>query len=138
MGTGGINVSRLWLATLAAAALPVMIASSRGVADDAQASTNAADLALQAKHSVTKILSMSGDAVYGEYLGGECVTCHQLSGKASGIPPITGLPVDYTVQALVEYRFGLRTNDVMKLITTRLSDEEIAALAAYFSAIGTD
>lgn len=137
MGTGKTS-ARSWPAPLAAAAILVAIASFRASASDASASVDAADLALQAEHAVTKILSMSGDAAFGEYLGGECVTCHQQSGKASGIPPIAGLPTDYAVQALVEYRLGLRANDVMKLMTTRLSDEEIAALAAYFSTLETD
>jgi cytochrome c len=87
---------------------------------------------------VTRVLSIDGDAAYGEYLGGECFTCHQQSGNAYGIPPIVGLPTDYAVQALVEYKLGVRSNDVMKLMTVRLSDEEIAALAAYFSAMETD
>jgi cytochrome c len=83
--------------------------------------------------AVARILSIDGDAAYGEYLGGECVTCHQQSGDASSIPAIRGLPAAYTVQALVEYRLGLRSNEVMKLVSARLKDEEIAALAAYFS-----
>lgn len=88
---------------------------------------------LEAEHLTTQILSLTGDTAYGEYLGGECVTCHQLSGASNGIPPIVGLPIDYTVQALVEYKLGIRTNDVMRLRAARLADDEIAALAAYFS-----
>lgn len=137
MRTGKAN-TKSWLGPFAVGAILVAIASSRGSASDASISIDPADLALQAEHAVTKILSMSGDAAFGEYLGGECVTCHQQSGKASGIPPIAGLPTDYAVQALVEYRLGLRENDIMKLMTTRLSDEEIAALAAYFSTLETD
>jgi cytochrome c len=98
----------------------------------ANASDTAA-LALEVEHVVTRILALDGDPAYGEYLGGECVTCHQASGAASGIPPIHGLPVDYTVQAMVEYKLGTRPNPVMKLMTARLSDEEIAALAVYIA-----
>jgi cytochrome c len=93
----------------------------------------AAERLLEAEHLTTQILSLNGDTAYGAYLGGECVTCHQLSGASNGIPPIVGLPIDYTVQALVEYRLGVRTNDVMRLRAARLADDEIAALAAYFS-----
>lgn len=92
-----------------------------------------AALALEVEHVVTRILALDGDLAYGEYLGGECVTCHQASGAASGIPPIRGLPVDYAVQAMVEYKLGARANPVMKLMTARLSDEEIAALAVYIA-----
>jgi cytochrome c len=38
------------------------------------------------------VLAMEGDPDYGEYLAGECVTCHQASGHADGIPSIVGLP----------------------------------------------
>ena len=84
---------------------------------------------------VSEILSIDGDSAYGEYLGGECVTCHQISGAASGIPPIVGHPQEYTVEALVEYKLGIRANEVMKLMTAGLTNEEIAALAAYFASI---
>lgn len=88
---------------------------------------------LEAEHQVTSILSEAGDPAFGAYLGSECATCHQQSGNGAGIPPIAGLPWEYTVQALVEYRLGIRTNEVMQLMAKRLADEEIAALAAYFA-----
>ena len=34
----------------------------------------------------------AGDRALGEYLSSECVTCHQLSGRYQGIPPIVGWP----------------------------------------------
>lgn len=83
---------------------------------------------------VETILSLAGDPAYGAYLGGECVTCHRSSGAAPGIPPIAGLPRDYFVVALVEYRAGLRDNEVMRTTAARLKDDEIAALAAHFAA----
>ena len=70
---------------------------------------------------------------YGEYLAGECVTCHQQSGHADGIPSIVGLPRDYFIRALFEYKTNVRSNEVMKLRVTNLVNDEIAALAAYFS-----
>jgi cytochrome c len=119
-------------AGLAAAAL---LAFPAGMA---RATSVDAALALEVEHAVTRILALEGDPAYGAYLGGECVTCHQQSGHASGIPPISGLPVDYTVQALVAYKLGARTSDVMKLMTARLGDEEIAALAVFIADIGTE
>ena len=84
---------------------------------------------------VSEIVSIEGDTAYGEYLGGECVTCHQQSGAFDGIPPIVGHPAEYIVQALVEYKLGIRQNEVMRLRTSRLAKEEIAALAAYFGSL---
>jgi cytochrome c len=113
------------------AAVVAAVAALAGPAP-ANASDDAA-LALEVEHVVTRILALDVDPAYGEYLGGACVTCHQASGAASGIPPIRGLPVDYAVQAMVEYKLGARPNPVMKLMTARLSDEEIAALAVYIA-----
>ncbi|MGJ8570035.1 MAG: c-type cytochrome [Hoeflea sp.] len=81
------------------------------------------------------VLQMDGDPDYGEYLAGECVTCHQATGHADGIPSIVGLPRDYFVTSLFEYLNNVRSNDVMKLRVANLGNEEIAALAAYFSSL---
>ncbi len=79
------------------------------------------------------ILAIEGDAEYGEYLSGECITCHKIDGEDEGIPSIIGWEVDDFVTALHAYKNGHRLHDVMGLIAKRLSDEEIAALAAYFA-----
>ena len=81
------------------------------------------------------ILQIAGDAEYGEYLSGDCVTCHQITGQVEGIPSIVGVPKDFFVRALVEYKTNIRTNEVMKLRVQNLGNDEIAALAAYFSAL---
>jgi cytochrome c len=81
------------------------------------------------------VLAMEGDPDYGEYLAGECVTCHQASGHADGIPSIVGLPRDYFVKSLFEYKTNVRSNEVMKLRVNNLANEEIAALAAYFAGL---
>ena len=81
------------------------------------------------------VLQIDGDPEYGEYLAGECVTCHQATGHADGIPSIVGLPKDYFVKAMFEYRTNVRSNEVMKLRVANLANDEIAALAAYFSSL---
>lgn len=87
----------------------------------------------EADHKVEAILAVEADTAYGAYLAGDCVACHRPSAGA-GIPPIAGLPVQHIVNALVEYKLGIRDNEVMVVRTSRLSDEEIAALAAHFAA----
>jgi cytochrome c553 len=74
----------------------------------------------------------SGDRALGQYLSSECVTCHQLSGRFDGIPPIVGWPEDSFVEIMNEYKTKKRNHAVMQTIAGRLSPEEIAALAAYF------
>lgn len=82
-----------------------------------------------------EILAIVGDPAYGEYLSGECTSCHQASGLASGIPSITNWPADVFVSAMHAYKDGVRAHPVMQMMAGRLSNEEIAALAAYFGSI---
>jgi len=76
-----------------------------------------------------------GDRALGEYLSSECVTCHQLSGKYQGIPPIVGWPEQSFVEIMDEYRQKKRDNPVMQTIAGKFSRDEIAALAAYFGSV---
>ena len=82
----------------------------------------------------TEILAKA-DPAYGEYLAGQCVTCHAPTGAAEGIPHIHGLPDVYLVQSLLEYKTSSegRTNPAMVNIAKNLSDEEVGSLAKYFS-----
>ena len=79
-----------------------------------------------------EILALKGDAEYGEYLSSECLTCHQQDGSAEGIPSITRWPEEDFVVAMHAYKRKLRPHPVMQMMAGRLSNEEIAALAAYF------
>ncbi|MCE2483764.1 MAG: c-type cytochrome, partial [Alphaproteobacteria bacterium] len=79
-----------------------------------------------------RLLAIEGDPEYGAYLAGECTTCHRPGGGEAGIPSITGWPHDDFVIALHAYRRGKRVHPAMQLVAGRLSDEEIAALAAHF------
>ncbi len=83
-----------------------------------------------------EILSIEGDVEYGAYLGSECTTCHQQDGGNAGIPGIVGWETDDFVTAMHAYKEGHRANPVMQMVTGRLANDEIAALAAYFKSLG--
>lgn len=77
-----------------------------------------------------------GDRDLGEYLSSECVTCHQVTGRAVGaVPPIIAWPDDQFVAVMKSYRDKERENAVMQTLAARLTDEEIDALAAYFGSL---
>lgn len=76
-----------------------------------------------------------GDPEYGAYLSGECVTCHKANGGDEGIPSITGWDREAFFYTLAAYREGEREHEAMQLVASRLSDEEIAGLAAYFGGL---
>lgn len=83
----------------------------------------------------TSTANAGGDVALGEYLSGQCTTCHQLSGKNNGIPAIVGWDTEAFVAVMNSYKNKERENKVMQNITSPLSDEDIAALAAYFATI---
>ncbi|MEL6681230.1 MAG: c-type cytochrome [Pseudomonadota bacterium] len=110
-----------------------LLAYLRLFSADPQNIPEAAPTAVSIDHSVApEVLAIVGDPAYGEYLSGECTSCHQASGAANGIPSITLWPTEDFVIAMHAYKEGVRLHPVMQMMAERLSDEEIAALAAYF------
>jgi len=78
----------------------------------------------------------AADPALGAYLSSECVACHLASGvRVGGIPAIVGWPQEQFVAVMKAYRDGHRDNPVMHNVAARLTDEEIAALAAHFGAL---
>ncbi len=112
-----------------------VLAYLRQFSDDPQNIPEAEPTAVHEVDLPPEVLALRGDPAYGEYLAGECVTCHQAGGSDEGIPSITGWPEEDFVIALHAYKRKLRPHPVMQMITSRLSDEEIAALAAYFNGL---
>ncbi|MFN4159148.1 MAG: c-type cytochrome [Gemmobacter sp.] len=82
-----------------------------------------------------EVLAIKGDVEFGEYLSSECTTCHQRDGSDQGIPAITQWPDEDFVVAMHAYKQKLRPHPVMQMMAGRLSDDEIAALAAYFATL---
>lgn len=80
------------------------------------------------------VLAIEADAEFGAYLAGECLTCHTPTGANGNIPQIHAKEKIYLASALLEYRNQQRENDVMRAITSVLTDEEIAAIVTYLSA----
>jgi cytochrome c len=79
------------------------------------------------------LLAIEGDPAYGAYRASECPTCHQRDGGDEGIPAITLWPTEDFVVAMHAYKQKKRPHPVMQMMASRLSDDEIAALAAYFA-----
>lgn len=97
----------------------------------------AAPTAVGTDHNVDPaILAIQGDPEYGEYLSSECLTCHRADGETEGIPAVTGWPEESFVVAMHQYKTKERDHPVMQMMAGRLNNEEIAALAAYFAALG--
>jgi len=74
-----------------------------------------------------------GDIELGRYLASECLTCHRARVGGAAIPDLTKIPRDRLVGLVQAYRGKRLANPVMQTIAGRLSDEDIEALALYFS-----
>lgn len=89
-------------------------------------------------NDVGKNLYFSGDAARGITA---CVGCHSADGGGmgqAGFPTVAAQNVDYLKAQLTKFRSSTRANDLngmMRNIASKLSDEEIQAVAEYMSSI---
>ena len=80
-------------------------------------------------------LLAGADVGYGEYLSGECVTCHSQQGVNKGIPVINGLDAEVFATVMQAYKTGDMEHPVMQMVAGRLDGEQIASLAVYFATL---
>lgn len=74
------------------------------------------------------------DIELGRYLSSECMTCHGVARADDTIPNIYGMAEATFAEVVKAYREKRLNNEVMQTVASRLNDEDIAALAAYFAA----
>jgi len=68
-------------------------------------------------------------------LAAPCASCHGTDGASvQGMPYLAGQSRTYIVERMREFKTGKRPSTVMQQIARGYSDEQIEALAAYFSA----
>jgi sulfide dehydrogenase cytochrome subunit len=69
-------------------------------------------------------------------LANTCVGCHGANGVSNGpaIPTIAGISKSYFTDNMKSYRDGTRPSTIMGRLAKAYSDEDIAAMADYFSA----
>jgi cytochrome c553 len=117
-----MKMNLLWTAC-AAALLPLATAAQQPPAAAAKAAAPAAPSAVN--------VSM-------------CTGCHTIPGyqasfpRVHRVPMISGQSAKYLESALLAYRKGDRSHPTMRAIAQGLDDAEIAALAAYYAARGSE
>ena len=85
---------------------------------------------------------MKGDAKAGESKNAMCIGCHGIKGYQASfpevykVPMISGQSAGYISAALIAYKKGERKHPSMRGIAYSLSDQDIANIAAYYSAHG--
>ena len=71
-----------------------------------------------------------------------CKGCHGSPGYRTAFPEVYSVPKlggqesSYLVKALQDYRSGARKHATMRSVAAPLSDQQIAALAAYYAGTG--
>lgn len=79
----------------------------------------------------------AGDIRAGREKAQQCQTCHGLDGIAK-IPlaaNLAGQTKEYLLKSLDDFKKGIRKNEMMTIVIEPLSKEDMADLAAYYSAI---
>ena len=85
---------------------------------------------------------MKGDAKAGESKNAMCIGCHGIKGYQASfpevykVPMISGQGAKYIVSSLNAYKKGERKHPTMRGVAEALSDQDMADLAAYYSASG--
>lgn len=77
-------------------------------------------------------------AADGKALSQACTSCHGVGGISQGdIPSLGGRPADELAQLMTAFRDGKGDSTIMGRLMRGYSDDEIAALADYFSTAST-
>jgi sulfide dehydrogenase cytochrome subunit len=72
----------------------------------------------------------------GETVGVTCAGCHGTDGVSKGAAPsLKGLPQEHLESAMVMFKNGKRPGSIMPRIAKGYTDEQIKAVAAYFSSM---
>lgn len=82
-------------------------------------------------------LAQDAKTLHTRSLAATCANCHGTDGKAvpgESMARIAGLDASYITEQLRAFRDGKRPATVMHQLTKGYSDDQIAALAAYFAA----
>src|SRR5690606_2492647 len=85
-------------------------------------------------------LALKGHAEHGRKLAETCNGCHAIPGYRNvypsfHVPKLGGQNADYIEIALQGYRRGTRGHDTMHAQAAKLSDQDIADIAAYFASV---
>lgn len=80
------------------------------------------------------LAGLTPSAARGETLAGSCAGCHGPNGRA---PALKGDPAPQIRTALLAFRAGTRPNGTMQNIASRLSDQDIVDIAAFYSGDST-
>jgi len=78
----------------------------------------------------------AGDAAAGKAKSGMCAGCHGAHGEGKGsFPALAGMKENEIVTMLKDFKSGKKKNAMMKSFASKLSDQDMANLAAYYASL---
>lgn len=108
------------------------VGTADGASVDWRAAQSYAEMAEQADPQAV-IGLVEGDASAGDTRWA-CSSCHGDQGQGTqNIPRLSGLAAGYLVKQLHDYKNGARENANMEYVASTLTDQEMAALGAYYA-----
>ncbi len=85
--------------------------------------------------AASPVSAQGADPNLGRNLAAACANCHGTNGVSQGgFPSLAGQPRSQLVRLMQEFRAGKRPATIMHQISKGYTDEQMEALAAYFSA----
>ncbi len=90
--------------------------------------------------AATAAIAADGNPAAGQQKTALCEGCHGIPGYKTAFPSVYNVPklggqhAAYIVKALQGYKGGERSHPTMRAIAAGLSDQDMADLAAYYSA----
>jgi cytochrome c553 len=79
----------------------------------------------------------AGDAAAGKGKSATCTSCHGANGEGNKEPntKIAGLDTAKFTAAIAAYKAGTKKHMMMEMFAKKLSDEDVADLAAYYASL---
>ncbi len=78
----------------------------------------------------------AGDVAAGEKMASKCSGCHGKMGEGKKKnPPIAGMDEAAHVKALQDYKSGARDHKAMMRAVAKMSDQDMADIAAYYATL---
>jgi cytochrome c553 len=133
--------------TIVLACVVLGFIGSSGAAENAPATQSPAEQAAPAQPAASQPAAApaaapksAGNADAGRRKSSMCAGCHNIPGYRTAFPEVYSVPringqhAAYIVSALKAYKSGERKHPSMRAIAASLSDEDMADLAAFYSA----
>src|SRR5262252_2184208 len=92
-------------------------------------------MCLFALWAVMGVAQAAGDVTAGKAKAQDCAECHGDNGEGLEGPKVAGKPESELVKAMQEYKSGKRADAAMKEAMSKLTDQDIANLAAYYATL---